>query len=312
MVNIEVGVQTMTSYPDTLALAEWAESEGLAALAVADHYLTGTDTTYALDQIVVLGAVAARTERIQLSTLVSPITFRHPAVMLKSAVTLDEISGGRFTLGIGTGWMEEEHERFGFDLPPLDERFERLTEALEYIEAARDDDGQGFAGRHYRLASGPMPEPRGDGLRLVVGGSGPRRTPALAGRFADEYNAFPGPHPFGPRIEAARASAREAGRDADHLAISAAFPLVMGEDRAEAAARIEAVAARRGVDVDRVRTRYGEMGIPVGTVDEVLTAVEAMAADGVERVYFQVAFDPLEDIRHSIDLLRRHGLTASG
>ncbi len=304
MVTMEMGLQTMTSFEATLTLAEWAEGEGLDALAVADHYLTGTDSTYALDQLVLLGAVAARTGRIALSTLVSPITFRHPAVMLKSAVTLDEISGGRFTLGVGAGWMEEEHERFGFDFPSVGERFERLTDALRYLRAALGDSDEGFEGAYFRLASGPPPEPTGKAVRLVVGGSGPERTPRLAGTYADEFNLFPGPHPFGARIEAARSAAREAGRDPDELAISTAFPLVVGSDAREADDRIEAVAARRGVDADRVRTRYRELGIPIGTTDEFLTSLEEMADEGVGRVYFQVAFDPLEDIRHSVSLLR--------
>lgn len=303
MVSMELAVQTMTSYAATLELAQWAEGEGLAGMAVADHYLRGDDQTYALDQLTVLAAIAAQTESLELSTLVSPITFRHPAVMLKTAVTIDEISGGRFTLGVGAGWMEAEHEKFGFDFPSVKERFDRLEEALAYLRAARRTDGSAYAGRYYQLSEGPAPEPRGDNLRLVVGGGGKKRTPELAGTYADEFNAFPSDEPIPSRIDVARAAAQVAGRDPERLFVSSAFPLIIGADEAEAEERVEAVAANRGVDPDRIRSRYRELGIPLGGLDRYLSRLEEMEAEGVQRVYLQVGFDSLAEIQQSVGLL---------
>src|SRR5690554_3505388 len=110
---VELAIQTRTYHANSIELPTWANRAGLAAFAVADHVLMTSDYSYATDQLTLVGAVAERTDRIALATLVSPITIRHPAVMLKAAVTLDEISKGRFSLGIGAGWMEDEHIRFG-------------------------------------------------------------------------------------------------------------------------------------------------------------------------------------------------------
>lgn len=300
---MELAVQTMTDFATSLQVARWAESEGLAGFAVADHYVTSRQTSYALDQLTVLAGVAAATETIELSSLVSPITFRHPAVTLKTGVTLDEISGGRFSLGLGAGWMEEEHEMFGFDFPSTGERFDRLEETLAYLTAVRSGSEEGFTGRYYRLAPGPPPEPRGERLRIILGGSGTRRTPALAGRYADEFNVFPGKDSMGPRIQTARQAAEEAGRDPNSLFVSTAFPLVVGADQADLERRIETVAASRGTDPDRIRGRWPEIGIPVTTAEEYRGHLATLEEQGVRRVYCQVALDSLEDIRHMMGLL---------
>lgn len=300
---MQLALQTMRGYTESVALARWAETSGVVAFSAADHYLVSPGRPEALDQLTVLAAVATATERIELATLVSPVTFRHPAVMLKTAVTIDEISGGRFALGVGTGWMEEEHERFGFDFPPVGERFDRLAEALAYLRAALDDNEEGFTGDYYRLAPGPSPQPRGSTVRLIVGGTGPKRTPTLAGTFADEYNLSASPVPVTERIERARRAAVEAGRDPDALRISMAFPIVVGADQAELDDRVEAVADRRGASVEEIRSRWDALGIPIGTTDEYLTRLASLHDLGIQRIYFQVAFDPLEDVSHSISLL---------
>lgn len=300
---MELAVQTMTNYPDTLALARWAEEAGAAGLAVADHYLSSPESTFALDQLTVLAAVAAQTTTLELSSLVSPVTFRHPAVMFKVGQTLDHISGGRFTLGVGAGWMAEEHERFGLSLPEMGERFDRLTEALGYLRAAIGGDESGFSGDYYRLAGGPPLKPTPVNLRLVVGGGGNRRTPDLAGTYADEFNVFPAERPYAERIERARSTAAETGRDPDSLFVSTAFPLVVGENQKDVDESIEEVARLRGTEPERIRTRWAELGIPVGTADEVKSHLEQMEKDGIRRVYFQMAFDSLDRIQHVFGLV---------
>ncbi|CAN5764383.1 LLM class F420-dependent oxidoreductase [soil metagenome] len=307
---MELALQTMTDYRTTLALARWAEDNGLAAMSVADHYLSGLDNTFALDQLTLLGAIAAATESIELSTLVSPVTFRHPAVMLKAAVTLDEISNGRFALGVGTGWMEEEHTAFGLDFPPLAERFERLSEALGYLRSAMKGNGEGYPGRYYRLAEGFVAQPKGDRVALIVGGSGPRRTPALAGTFADEFNASPSSEAYRARVEVAFQAASDAGRDPSSIRVSTAFPLVVAEDDAGVTERVRRVAEARGEDADTILARWTELGIPVGTVSQVVERLAEIESEGVTRVYFQVAFDSLEDIQRDVGLVQRHMASA--
>lgn len=140
-------------------------------------------------------------------------------------------------------------------------------------------------------------------MRLVVGGSGTRRTPTLAGTYADEFNVFPAEASIESRVETARNAARAAGRDPESLRISMAFPLVVGADQVEVDARIEEAAASRNADPDRIRTRWPEIGIPVGTVERFRSRLDEMAQAGVERVYFQIAFDSLNDVRRSVSLL---------
>jgi alkanesulfonate monooxygenase SsuD/methylene tetrahydromethanopterin reductase-like flavin-dependent oxidoreductase (luciferase family) len=304
-VTMELAIQVMKGYSDTLELARWAEAENLAGLAVADHYLPGVgQNTYALDQLSVLAAVAAGTSDLKLSSLVSPITFRHPAVMLKTAVTIDEISGGRFSLGIGAGWLQEEHDRFGLELPPVGERFDRLTEALDYVRAGLAGGESGFEGRYYTLEGGNRLEPTGHNVRLIVGGGGSRRTPTLAGEKADEFNVFPAREPYGPRIQRALEAAASAGRDPKELTVSTAFPLVVASAPTDVERRLKEVAASRGTTAEVVRTTWSEIGIPMGTPDEYRAGLERLEALGVKRVYFQMSFDTVDQIKRSIELLR--------
>lgn len=298
---MELAVQTMTGYDDALALARWAEAEGLAAFAVADHYLAGSGDRPAHDQLVLLGGIARETSTIELATLVSPITFRHPAVMYKAAVTLDEMSGGRFRLGVGAGWMEEEHEAYGLELWEMGERFDRLEDALAYIRTAID--GGGHDGRYYRLADiTRRPEPQG--LKLIVGGSGKRRTPTLAGTYADEFNIFPSPDGPGEKIALAREVAAAAGRDPQALLVSTAFPAVVSATEDEVDQRFAEMGRRRGADPDRLRRRYDELGIPFGTPGRFAEGLAALADLGVTRVYFQMAFTPLAEITRTVELVR--------
>lgn len=300
---MEIAVQTMAGYDDTLRLARWCEANGVAALAVADHYLGGTDLeSPALDQLVMLGGIARETTTLELVTLVSPLTFRHPAVHLKAAVTLDEMSGGRFSLGIGTGWMEEEHNAFGLELYPTSQGFERLEETLRYLRAATSGAGEGFEGRHYRLAGfTPLPSP--SNLRLVVGGVGARRTPRLAGRYADELNLASSESPCSLRAERGRQAAEEAGRDPSDLRISAAFPAFFGADEAGYRDTIERHAQAHNADVDEIENRLAALDIPSGPPDRFREGLSRLTDAGVDRVYLQVgrgtddAIDRLESLR---------------
>jgi alkanesulfonate monooxygenase len=299
---MELAIQTMTGYEDALALARWAEAEGVAAFAVADHYLAGPGSDRpAYDQLVLLGGIARETSTIELATLVSPLTFRHPAVMYKAGVTLDEMSGGRFRLGVGAGWMQEEHDAYGLELWEMDERFDRLEDGLAYIRTAID--GGGHDGRFYGLEDFPRkPEP--SGLKLVVGGSGKRRTPTLAGTYADEFNVFPSAGGPGDRMSVARAAATDAGRDPDAVLVSTAFPPVIAATADEVDERFAAMGRRRNTDPERLQERYDELRIPFGAPDRFADGLAALADEGVSRVYFQMAFTPLEEVARTFDLVR--------
>lgn len=300
---MEIAIQTMAGFRATLDLARWAEANGVMALAAADHYLTSSEKTSdpALDQLTVLAAVAAQTSTLGLATLVSPITFRHPAVLLKQAVTLDEISGGRFSLGVGTGWMEPEHSLLGIEFPAETERFDRLEEALGYLRAAIGPESPGFRGRYYNLAPVDV-HPRPAGLRLIVGGTGARRTPTLAGRFADEFNAYPGRADLAGRVGLARTAAARAGRGPDELMISTAFPAVAGGSDAEYRTALSGFAERRGKTPRAVEADLAAVGIPHGTPGRLREGIEFLADTGVSRIYLQVGGAHSPGVRRSVEV----------
>lgn len=294
----------MAGYDQTRGLARWCESNGVPALAVADHYLSGDLDSEGFDQLVILGGIARETSTLQLSSLVSPLTFRHPAVHLKAAVTLDAMTGGRFTLGVGTGWMKEEHDAFGLDLPETQERFDRLEETLDYLRAALADEPTGFDGKYYRLAEF-IPQPRPQNLRLVVGGQGAKRTPDLAGRFADEFNVFPGPVSWSERIERARAAAEAAGRDPDRILISTAFPALVAADQEGFEAMVNRHAERRNSTPEKVVEAFERLGIPHGPVGQAAEMYAALVEAGITRVYLQVGgTGDLDDIARAVEAAR--------
>ncbi len=291
MVEPQVG----GSYERLLELVRWAESQGLDAFARSDHYLDQDRSAPVTDALTSLGGLARETERIQLVVLVTPLTFRHPGVIAKTATTIDEMSGGRFALGVGTGWMEQEHEAFGIPLPDLRERFSRLYETLAYLRAAFWST-EGFTGRHYRLA--PMevlPRPTGP-LPIIVGGSGMNKTPTFAGRFADEYNMFvTDADTLDRRLEVMRRAAVEAGRDPDAIKISFAGPAIVAETEAGYEALLARRAAARGVSVPEYVSLLEERNIPRGTPERAAASIGALAEIGVDRYYVQ-EYKSLDDI----------------
>jgi F420-dependent oxidoreductase-like protein len=185
--------QEGVTWEDWLALARACEQHGFEALFRSDHYgpVVAEEERGSLDAWVTLAGIAAVTSTVRLGTLVSPATFRHPSVLAKSAVSVDHISGGRVEVGLGAGWNQAEHERYGFPFPPLGERMDVFAEQLEIVHRQWKSEPFSYEGEHYRLAeSNPLPKPvQSPHPPLIVGGSGKPRSVALAARWADEYNA---------------------------------------------------------------------------------------------------------------------------
>ncbi len=275
------------SYARLVELARWAEENGLDAFARSDHYLNGDSSAHTTEALTALAGVAAETSTIRLATLVSPITFHHPSVMAKAATTIDEISNGRFTLGVGTGWMESEHDAFGLDLPPLRERFDRLSEALAYLRVVFGGGGS-VQGEYYSLDAPSVAPTGSSGLKIVVGGTGMRKTPTLAGRYADEYNMFVADAAtLTQRIDVMRQSAVEAGRNPDDILISTAGPGLVYEDEAAHREALTERGAKRDLSPDEYSAFLDERHVPHGIPDRAHGAIQRLAEIGVGRYYVQ-------------------------
>jgi F420-dependent oxidoreductase-like protein len=286
------------SYDDQLRVALRAQECGYDAFFRSDHFLTmseGDGLPGPTESWVTLAGLARDTDTIRLGTMVTSATFRLPGVLAMTVAQVDEMSGGRVELGLGAGWFEAEHTAYGIPFPPTRERFDRLTEQFEIITglwAAPAGERFSFHGKHYQLVDSPaLPKPvQLPRPTVIVGGKGPTRTPALAARFADEYNA-----PFMPlaqTVEAydrVRAACVSIGRSAPVL--SAAQTIMCGRDEAEVRRRCEAV----GLSPERVRER-GLCGTPAEVVDRLAGFAEA----GATRVHLQ--FLDLSDLDH-LDLV---------
>jgi alkanesulfonate monooxygenase SsuD/methylene tetrahydromethanopterin reductase-like flavin-dependent oxidoreductase (luciferase family) len=273
------------SYDDLLFACRTAEAAGLVGFYRSDHYYwPGRPGLEATDAFTTLGGLATQTATINLAVLVSPITFRHPAVIAKSAATLDQMTGGRFHLGVGTGWMEAEHDAFGLAFPPWKERFARLEESLQYLQASFA--GESYEGRYYRTDADARPRPQG--IRFIVGGSGPEKTPDLAGRYADEYNHFAvAPETLKVKIARMRESARHRGRDPDSIIVSVMGPAVLASNPARLGELLADAAAFRKITVDELVERWRRAGIPMGTPGEAGEAIGRLEEVGVDRYYLQ-------------------------
>ena len=282
----EVAIQVRGSYQEVLTAGRWAESSGLAALALPDHYLASASELEepAWDSLTQLAGLARETSRIELVDLVSPVTFRHPAVYAKTAVTMADMSGNRFWLGLGTGWMEEEHRLFGLDFPDTPERFLMLEEALGYLDALKH--GIGFEGPHYRLESFGA-KPAFD-VPIVIGGSGLSKTPALAGHFAREFNVFPNTAgDIADRIEQCLQTATLRGRSPSDIRLSFTCIPVAGMDEEGYRRNLAKQATELGREPDKLEGRLIHRGIPHGTRAQVADEIGRLADLGITRVYLQ-------------------------
>jgi F420-dependent oxidoreductase-like protein len=292
--------QQGASYTDLLAVAQGTEALGFDAFFRSDHYLVMGDGDGApgpTDAWTSLAGLARETSRIKLGTLVSSVTYRQPGILAIQVAQVDQMSDGRAELGLGTGWYQREHEAYGIPFPT--KRFGLLEEQLEIVTglwSTPPGERYSFTGEHYSLTDSPaLPKPVQAHIPVIVGGGGPSKTPALAARFATEYNAgFVGDLPDVPaRLTRVRAACEKIGRDPGELVLSLAGTTAAASTTALASRRAEAI----GRNLDELRT-----GGFAGTTDEVVDRVSALAELGITRIYFQIM--DLADLDH-LDFLAR-------
>jgi F420-dependent oxidoreductase-like protein len=283
--------QEGVTWDDWLALAAACEAHGIEALFRSDHYLgIGDAGQGSLDAWATLAALAARTERLRLGTLVSPATFRHPSVLARMAATVDHVSGGRLEVGLGSGWYEREHRANGFPFPDGRTRYELFAEQVEIVVRSWTEDDWSFAGAHYRIEEQtarprPLQQPHPP---LVLGGSVRPRFAALAARRANEVNTTADPAQCAERRATLDTACEAVGRDPATLPLSLMTFCVVGEDTAGVRDRLRRGLAYWGDDrnVDDVLADHRARML-AGTVAEVAERLGAYRAAGVDRVMLQ-------------------------
>lgn len=215
--------------PGVADLAKRAEAIGVRTLSFMDHYFQMDWMAPASDPMLEgytsLGFVAGVTERLRLRLLVTGVTYRHPGLLAKIVTTLDVLSRGRAELGIGAAWYEREHVGLGVAFPPTSERFERLEEALQIVLQMWSDENGPFEGKHYQLAETlcsprPVSEPR---PRILVGGSGERKTLRLVAQYADACNIFGGADDIARKLEVLKRHCDDVGRDPAEIEVTAMY-----------------------------------------------------------------------------------------
>jgi F420-dependent oxidoreductase-like protein len=285
--------QEDVTWEDWLALARACEEHGVGTMFRSDHYLSVADRRErgSLDAWATIAALAAVTERLRLGTMVSPATFRHPAVLAKMAVTADHVSGGRVEVGIGAGWWEREHELYGFEFPPMGERIDALEEQLQIVRGHWDEGPFSFDGEHYRMREldvlpKPVQRPRPP---LILGAKGRPRSLRLAARYADEYNTVMSTAPeiadLRQRLDRA---CEEEGRDPATLPLSMMTGWLVGADRGDLHDRARRLAEWKGEEPDGEALLAAERDCTiVGTVPEAIEQLRELEAAGLSRIMGQ-------------------------
>ncbi len=290
--RIFIEPQQGASYVDQLRIAKATEDLGFDAFFRSDHFVAmgdGDGLPGPTDSWVTLGALARETSRVRLGTLVNSATFRLPGPLAIAVAQVDDMSNGRVELGLGTGWFGQEHAAYGIPFPDVRERFDRFEEQVELIHGLWTTplgETYSFQGEHFTLENSPaLPKPvQQPHPPLILGGSGKKRSAALAARFADEYNVSFNRAETKAIIERVREAASRTGRN---LVYSAAQTVCIGRDDAEV--------QRRADNMGRELAELRESSI-AGTPAEAIERIAEFADHGATRLYLQVL--DIHDLDH--------------
>jgi F420-dependent oxidoreductase-like protein len=262
---------TQQPWSDILEVARHAELTGWDRVYVADHFMSNEDEAAGpmLECWAVVTALAAAVPRVGIGTLVCGNTYRHPAILANQAAAADVISGGRIILGLGAGWQQNEHDKYGIELYPVGERLDRFAEACAIVRSLATEERTTFEGEHYRLTDAPMePKPVG-AFPLLVGGGGERRTLRIAAEHAQEWNVWSTPDVFAHKSGVLDGHCQDLGRDPAQIRRSTQALLFLSDDESY---------------LTRIReTDIGRAAI-IGTPSEVVDIVGAYRDAGVDEL----------------------------
>jgi F420-dependent oxidoreductase-like protein len=265
------------------ATADAAEAAGLSWISVMDHYFQMERAGFPrqdpmLEAYTTLGFLAGRTSTVQLGALVTGVTYRHPGLLAKIGATLDVLSGGRATMGLGAAWYEREHEALGVPFPPLSERFERLEEALQICRQMWDPANDGpYEGVHYQLAEtlcSPLPLSKPE---IMVGGGGEKKTLRLVAQYADACNIMaPTTDELAHKLDVLRGHCERLGRDYGEIRVTASHDGTQLFD-GDVAGFVEEVRPYAALGVDTLILRPSTMPLAAWVRDVVAPAVAPVA-----------------------------------
>ena len=274
------GVDDRDLFAAIAEIAGAADESGFDSVWVMDHFyqisMVGPRSDPMLEAYTLLGAIAARTRKVSLGTMVTGVTYRNPALLAKQVTTLDIVSAGRAILGIGAAWNDEEHAGYGFGYPPIAERLDRLEEALQICRAMFTQESPSFAGSHYTIDQAlNFPRPiRPGGIPILVGGSGERRTLALVARYADACNVFGDLATVRHKLGVLDRHCEAIGRDPATITKTRLGTLVIAADAAAAERKGREMARARGMDED-LYAAFATVGDPDGVSEQVGAYLDA-------------------------------------
>jgi F420-dependent oxidoreductase-like protein len=283
-IAIMIEGQNGLTWPRWQRIVRAVEDLGFVGLYRSDHFTNaGPPDKESLELWISLAWLAANTSRIEFGPLCTPASFRHPAFTSRMGAQVDDLSGGRLTLGVGAGWQEREHAKFGFDLLPLSERFARFEESLAVIgRLLQSDEPVSFEGKFYRLREAVLlPRPtRPGGPPILIGGNGVRKTLPLAARYATEWNAtFQPPTKLAELNERMDRLLEQRGRSRRDVRRSMMTGLVFGRDDTDVRRKLEA----RGRSEQELRDR----GVIVGVASAVVDQLGSLKEAGLQRIMLQ-------------------------
>jgi F420-dependent oxidoreductase-like protein len=242
-----------------------AESVGWDGLWIADHFMGMDGSAGPQECMAQLAALAGTVPRVRLGPLVCGNTYRHPAILASQAAAVDRISGGRFVLGIGTGWQQNEHDAYGIDMPAPKVRLDMLEEACQVVKPLLSGERVTFKGEHYQLDDAVVPPPADGQVPLLIGGGGEKRTLRIAAQYADEWNAWTEPTVLEHKLSVLRQHCDAVGRDPGQIKVSTQAMLFLSTDE-------EWLKDKRG------------MGAIAGTPKEVVDIIGAYQEAGADEI----------------------------
>ena len=309
---MKIYIQARGSYETLLNLSTWAEQNEINRIGLPDHYIVGKqrhdkdNPAPALDLLTASAGLVRDTEKMIYSILVSPITFRHPSVLVKMASTINEMAPNRFRLGVGTGWLEIEHELFGIPFPELKTRFEMLEEALIYIRKALSGNNQGFKGEYYQLEKFPVEPATLSEIPIIIGGGGKVKTPTLAGKYSEEFNIYAGPkETLQNSINLFKTVATENGRDEQALEITTACPPVVGLTKESVDNSLINAAKALIQPEDEIAKNWKERSYLYGTPEEIAETIGMWKDAGIQSVYLQLLDLDKNKRENDIEVIRK-------